>query len=975
MNKVKMSESKLRSTGNYDDLNIFCDCDHKPLFKYVDDRSSLEQPRKQKHRKKNARETHEKYRKKKTRIPPKTTPKNHNSTNSKNSNKPKVITRTIIGPVGPPGKNGSPGSCGPIGEKGPQGECGPIGEKGPQGECGPQGKDGIQGPRGECGPPGPQGIQGIQGIQGPSGKDAINKISPSDHLRQLPGAIDRICFYPIAMKKTLINMKRLLQKNTIKIIYQDTSASINVLSNMMLEILYEEYPVTIESFLLAAKTNRNNTVRILYLLANGRGMGTSTLLRNISTLSARNKLAPVSSAIPMPITSSPILASPIGSSPSSTKYSGVVIVPSNISTMQNTGFNKQVIVPTPIGSQHGANSSALGSLNNPKQSISSMDPNKFKIKLPSSSVLSSQNLNKPVTKLPWVLGIDIGSKHIKYAYQSLDPKLVMRGPIIGHFDDPTRPYIENTMVFSIKPIQQVIHRQSLDINTSRTTASNASFTSLVSEKNTDTHKYDIVSIGGSVDTKTLDDDESYFEGLRPTVYYKDAGHWIYRDHRGKIHDQVLISAHIFEYVIKHYLKTSSDFINSLDIEGVDLIERPSIGNTLFTVSFSQDLNNKIVLYPSHTLTTRSNSLTTLGNRGFNMSNLTPRQKLDYTLDKVIQSLERCKVKDNQIQIISSGSSSSVGIFHQSRQTFIEHLRDNNNKPVKFRLFDLGENSSTSSILEASYSSLIESQRQLKLKRIGPSIMTPMGFSFLVRMSFWNSFISSWYTIGEQLSKKLSQPSKMVDDVMRQWRSILLSDFSGDYLGLRTKTKSFWQKDDAIKIDMKFTDIFTSEEKEYAKQEPRSMEKSWKVYKSVNKDDLITKSTKKVKSKDDTTTVISFYKKTLPVFATEMVYKVISNIPQMAKFLGESQSTISDSQEKPIPTIMFGGNTGYQIIGRLVERRQKIGASADTLINEGGNISSQGRTGIVYLPSGKDGLSGFENVVGLCLITAYPDLLS
>lgn len=75
----------------------------------------------------------------------------------------------VIGPMGPAGPQGLPGSVGQSGSMGPQGLSGSMGLQGlqgPAGLIGQTGMQGIQGPEGIIGPAGPQGEQGIPGPAG-----------------------------------------------------------------------------------------------------------------------------------------------------------------------------------------------------------------------------------------------------------------------------------------------------------------------------------------------------------------------------------------------------------------------------------------------------------------------------------------------------------------------------------------------------------------------------------------------------------------------------------------------------------------------------------------------------------------------------------------------------------------------------------------------------------------------------------------
>ena len=92
------------------------------------------------------------------------------------------MTRTGLGPQGPPGSQGIPGPQGPPGIQGIPGAVGRTGPQGIQGlpgtlgKTGPQGIQGIQGALGKTGPQGIQGIQGAIGKTGPQGP--IGPIGP-----------------------------------------------------------------------------------------------------------------------------------------------------------------------------------------------------------------------------------------------------------------------------------------------------------------------------------------------------------------------------------------------------------------------------------------------------------------------------------------------------------------------------------------------------------------------------------------------------------------------------------------------------------------------------------------------------------------------------------------------------------------------------------------------------------------------------
>ena len=219
-----------------------------------------------------------------------------------------------------------------------------------------------------------------------------------------------------------------------------------------------------------------------------------------------------------------------------------------------------------------------------------------------------------------------------------------------------------------------------------------------------------------------------------------------------------------------------------------------------------------------------------------------------------------------------------------------------------------------------------------------------------------------------LNNLLSSPNRLTLQVMKQWKSIILSNFTGDYIGLRIKSAGFFSTNDAIKIDMNFGILYSDENVDLAKQVVRQMVKSWDTYKSSNSDSVISKSIKKIKEKDGTILVISIYKNALPSFATEMIYQAVLKVPILFE--------VFSPDSNKIPTILFGGNTSYPIISKLVERRQKIGASPDTLINDGGNVVSQKRTGVIYIPTRVDNqLSGHETAIGLCIMTAFPGLFT
>ncbi|KAL6105800.1 col12a1 [Pungitius sinensis] len=94
-----------------------------------------------------------------------------------------TCTQDSIGPQGPPGHSGSPGSKGPRGDRGQNGNPGPPGPRGDlglpgsMGPPGPQGPNGLslpgepgrQGPKGDAGDPGLPGLQGSPGQRGPPG--------------------------------------------------------------------------------------------------------------------------------------------------------------------------------------------------------------------------------------------------------------------------------------------------------------------------------------------------------------------------------------------------------------------------------------------------------------------------------------------------------------------------------------------------------------------------------------------------------------------------------------------------------------------------------------------------------------------------------------------------------------------------------------------------------------------------------------
>ena len=98
------------------------------------------------------------------------------------------------GPAGPPGAPGTPGSgssagpgpAGPPGLLGPAGPLGPPGLLGPAGPPGPPGARGLEGPEGltVVGDVGPQGKQGIPGV---NGKDGIPGVNGKDGIQGIPG--------------------------------------------------------------------------------------------------------------------------------------------------------------------------------------------------------------------------------------------------------------------------------------------------------------------------------------------------------------------------------------------------------------------------------------------------------------------------------------------------------------------------------------------------------------------------------------------------------------------------------------------------------------------------------------------------------------------------------------------------------------------------------------------------------------------
>lgn len=85
----------------------------------------------------------------------------------------KLLFTGTIGPQGPIGPSGSPGSTGPAGPSGSPGEQGPIGPSGSPGSQGPIGPSGSPGSEGPIGPSGSPGSTGPQGPTGPAGESLL----------------------------------------------------------------------------------------------------------------------------------------------------------------------------------------------------------------------------------------------------------------------------------------------------------------------------------------------------------------------------------------------------------------------------------------------------------------------------------------------------------------------------------------------------------------------------------------------------------------------------------------------------------------------------------------------------------------------------------------------------------------------------------------------------------------------------------
>lgn len=85
---------------------------------------------------------------------------------------PQKETQTIVGKVGPDGRDGEdgePGKDGSDGQDGRDGSRGKDGRNGVDGKNGKDGRDGDDGKIGEDGAAGDQGIQGEPGVTGPQG--------------------------------------------------------------------------------------------------------------------------------------------------------------------------------------------------------------------------------------------------------------------------------------------------------------------------------------------------------------------------------------------------------------------------------------------------------------------------------------------------------------------------------------------------------------------------------------------------------------------------------------------------------------------------------------------------------------------------------------------------------------------------------------------------------------------------------------
>ena len=92
----------------------------------------------------------------------------------------KLLFTGTIGPQGPIGPSGSPGSTGPAGPSGSPGSEGPIGPSGSPGSTGPQGAEGATGSVGPQGPEGATGSIGQQGPTGPAGESILGVYALDD---------------------------------------------------------------------------------------------------------------------------------------------------------------------------------------------------------------------------------------------------------------------------------------------------------------------------------------------------------------------------------------------------------------------------------------------------------------------------------------------------------------------------------------------------------------------------------------------------------------------------------------------------------------------------------------------------------------------------------------------------------------------------------------------------------------------------